>query len=173
MNIYLERMRLILWPGSLYVILSGKYGFVKELLPKPKGLGSLNINKMISPREVMKGSLVSYEGNPQVVKTVGEYIILEGWKEWISGSLINPEPLTEDWLTKLAFVKTDNEFYWADPKTSRIVYIRHHKENSWLVSMSVSSKEPMNIKLVSYVHEIQLTFFGIIGEHLVLPKLKK
>lgn len=128
---------------------------------------------MISPLEIQRFSILCHDGKVKKVKAVSELILFEGEKAWIGGSMVDGEPLTEDWLTKLSFVKTDNEFYWADPKTSRIIYVMHHKEDIYLVSMSVASKEPTNIRLVSYVHQIQLTFFGIIGEHLALPKLKK
>lgn len=127
---------------------------------------------MINPKEVMKGSVVSYEGNIKVIKTIGEYIILDGLKEWIGGSLINPVPLTEDWLVKLSFVKTGVEFYWADPKTYRIIYVNQHKEDRWAVRMSIHGGEPMAIQVVAYVHQIQLLFFAMFSEHIKLPKIK-
>lgn len=127
---------------------------------------------MISPKEVMRDCIVSYEGKLEIVKTIGQYIILEGWKEWIGGSLINPVPLTEEWLAKLGFQEADGKFYWADPITSRIVYVSRYKEDRWLIDLAITDHEPMSFRMIESVHQLQVSFFGIFGEHIKISKIK-
>lgn len=112
----------------------------------------------INPREVLKGSVVCYEGKVRIVKGVMDYIILEGTKEWIGGSLINGEPLTEVWLERIGFQKTDDNTWTNGP--TEICFMDDHYELNY------------SIRHFNYVHEIQVLHFSLTGEHLKLPKIK-
>lgn len=127
---------------------------------------------MISPLEIQRGSILCHEGRAKKVKAVSELILFEGEKAWIGGSMIEGEPLTEEWVMKFLFQKTDNYFYWADPLTSRIISLHPHNESTWIVKISTSGNEPMAIRAIHQVHQLQLTFFGIFREHIKLPKIK-
>jgi hypothetical protein len=115
---------------------------------------------MISVKEVMKGCILSYEGRAQVVKGISEYIIFEGKKEWIGGSLINGEPISEAWLDRLGFKLTGQHGIWGNEKISIV-----------LLSDGTFS---MNGCLIfnRYIHQLQVLIFAMTGEHLKLPKLK-
>lgn len=57
----------------------------------------------VSPKDILKGSILCFEGQAQVVKAVSEFIMFENRKEWIGGSLINGEPISEEWLVRFGF----------------------------------------------------------------------
>jgi hypothetical protein len=127
---------------------------------------------MVSPNEIMKGSILSFEGKAQVVKGISDFIIFDGRKEWIGGSMINGEALTDEWLERLGFKNEHDGFYWEDHLTPRVISINKGNE-FWYVKISVSGNEPTLLHAIAYVHQLQIIFFGLIGEHLKLPKLKK
>jgi hypothetical protein len=128
---------------------------------------------MISPREIMRGSILSFEGKPQIVKGVAEYIIFEGRKEWIGGSLINGEPITEAWLTRFGFDMVQ-EGSMALPTIYRRIYcpvlvttnfdVQCRGDFRWMEGNA-------NVELI-FVHQLQVLYFAVTGEHLKLPKLK-
>lgn len=125
---------------------------------------------MVSPLEVMKGSILSFEGKSQIVKGVAEYIMFEGRKEWIGGSLINGEPITEDWLSKLGFKKKD-DLWVFQPELMNIEY-RVRDFHGWIFSKGFGKEWDSEIRTITYVHQLQGLFFYVSGEHLKLPKLK-
>lgn len=112
----------------------------------------------ISPKEVMRGIILNYEGKPVIVKGVTEYIILEGRKEWIGGSLINGEPISEIWLEKLGFEQTEYD-----------TYSKGELKITLGDSCFYSNK---SMTEYNYVHQLQLLYFSLTQEHLKLPKLK-
>lgn len=114
---------------------------------------------MISPKEVQKGSIVSYEGKTRIVKGVMDYIILEGTKEWIGGSLIEGEPLNEQWLDRLGFGKPD-EGTWSNG-VMEVHLIDGHFESQF---------SPVHLL---YIHQLQLQYFALTWEHLKIPKIKQ
>jgi len=106
----------------------------------------------------MKGSILSFEGKPQVVKGVSEYIIFEGRKEWIGGSLIDGEPISEKWLVDLGF-KCETGNIWGNGKL--------------VISFYGDSFKFMDSNLIyEYVHQLQVLCFALTKEHLKLPKIK-
>lgn len=114
---------------------------------------------MISPKEVQKGSIVSYEGQARIVKGVMDYIILEGTKEWIGGSLINPEPISEVWLERFGFRQEEGNIFG---------------NGKMVISFYLDAFKFVDSMLTyQYVHQLQLLYFSLIGEHLVIPKIKK
>jgi len=111
----------------------------------------------------MKGSILSFEGKCQIVKGVAEYIMFEGRKEWIGGSLINGEPISEIWLERLGF-EYDQHTYsrgrvWLAPADAGYdVFLNG-------LSAGIATH-------IQYVHQLQVLYFSITGEHLKIPKLK-
>lgn len=124
----------------------------------------------ISPKELLKGCIVSYEGQPRIVKGVMDYIILEGTKEWIGGSLMTGEPISEVWLDRFGFIKDKNGWYM--PRTQFSLTDLFYP--CWMDKM-LWPKDVTNFKHLSieYVHQLQCLFFSLNGEHLQLPKLPK
>lgn len=114
---------------------------------------------MISPREIQKGSILSYDGKPQVVKNISDYICFEGYKEWVGGSLINGEPISEVWLERLGFQNHKGESLWTNHK----ITIDFH-EGKFTFGGS--------LRVYEYVHHLQILQFAITGEYLTIPKLK-
>jgi len=114
---------------------------------------------MISPKEIMKGCVLSYDGKAQIVKGVSEYIIFEGTKEWVGGSMINGEPISEVWLERFGFVYDPQSFLW---QCGPIVF--HLNDGKFQLAP--------HGRTYNYVHELQILYWVISGEHLKLPKLK-
>lgn len=122
---------------------------------------------MISPREVMRGNVLSYEGKVQIVKGVAEYIMFEGWKEWVGGSLINGEPLTEQWLDRLGFEWVGNPSSWNRGKVSIVLKGDSYPNGrTYFNSWAIREDQP------EFVHQLQVLYFGLTREHLIIPKLK-
>jgi hypothetical protein len=129
----------------------------------------------ISPREIMKGSVLLHEGKVKVVKTIGDYIMFEGGKEFIGGSMINGEPLSDKWLEIFGFEYDHTSFcwIWRDPMVQSrhiIVYVPDGKDMHY-VKYSLSGEECL-LHAIQYVHQLQVLFFGIIGSHLPIPRNK-
>lgn len=119
---------------------------------------------MISPKEILKGCVVSYEGQPRIVKGVMDYIILEGTKEWIGGSLMNGEPISGFWLEKFGF-EWDQMTYskgrvWLAPGNCGF--------DVWVHGLHVGIT-----RHIEYVHELQVLYFAVTSEHLQVPKIPK
>lgn len=126
---------------------------------------------MISVREILKGCIVSYEGQIRIVKGLSEYILLEGSKEWIGGSMINGEPLSETWLNEFGFE------YRPDTIPKRWNKKMDGQNSTWHLYESDGeicfSPYEWNYTLkLKYVHQLQVLFFALTGEHLKIPKLK-
>src|ERR1700748_2174755 len=122
----------------------------------------------LGSKEVMKGAIVSYEGKTRIVKGVMDYFILEGTKEWIGGCMINGEPLTADWLVKFGFQK-DNQFY---NKGLVSVVLQgeggiHLKGMVYFNSWAIWEHQP------EYVHQLQVLYFALTRECLIVPKSPK
>lgn len=118
---------------------------------------------MVSPLEVMKGSILSFEGKSQIVKGVAEYIMFEGRKEWIGGSLISGEPITEQWLLKLGF--ESDQFTYSKGK----VWLAPNNKGFDIFTNGLSAGITRHVE---YLHELQVLFFAVTREHLIIPKLK-
>ena len=118
----------------------------------------------LSNKELMRGNIVCYDGKPRIVKAVSELIMLEGDKNWIGGSLMNGEPITPPWLERLKFqwdeLTWSNKNVWLAPNDDAYDVFLHG------ISGGVSRR-------ISYVHQLQLIYFAMTGEHLILPKLPK
>lgn len=117
----------------------------------------------VSPKEIMRGCILNYEGKSQIVKGVSEYIIFEGWKEWVGPSLINGEPLTPEWLERLGF-EYDQHTYsrgrvWLAPGNITYDVFLHG------LHAGVTTR-------IQCVHQLQVLYFAITGECLIIPKLK-
>lgn len=113
---------------------------------------------MISPREVLIGSVVSYQGKPDIVKSVAQYIMLEGHKEWIGGSQIEGELITTEWLDILGFVWKDDPTKWSNG-------------NLDITLIEGAYESDFSTRKLLYIHQLQLMYFGVIEEHLKIPKL--
>lgn len=114
---------------------------------------------MISPSEILKGSILCHEGKPKIVKAIGDYILFMDAKAWIGGSMIEGEPLSVVWLDKLGFVYDSSVGGWTNGKIGITV-----EENGF--------KLPWSNFLYQYVHQLQLIHFIITQEHIKLPKIK-
>lgn len=129
----------------------------------------------ISSLEVMRGSILCYEGKVQKVKTVGEYIMFEGWREWVGPSLINGEPISEEWLKRLG-LNLIQEGSMSHPAIYRKEYSHRLVISNFDVSVRGANEfywaEGNTIIKLQYVHQLQLIAFAIIGHHLIIHKLK-
>lgn len=120
---------------------------------------------MISPKEIMKGSVVSFDGKPHIVSGIAQYIMLEGKKEWIGGSLIDGELIDEDWLSNLGFTK--NEFGWESQEFN---FTLEKKDEGWWIDDG-EGRDLLKYRL-HYVHQLQNIVFALNGEHIRVPKNK-
>lgn len=122
----------------------------------------------ISPKEIMRGNIVCYEGKSRIVKAVSELIMLEGDKNWIGGSLMNGEPISEVWLERLGFKKWnegDPDYFYPDKLWMKLE--RTGDCYAWVHNYDTIKPN------IQYVHQLQVLFFSVTGEHLQLPKLPK
>lgn len=121
----------------------------------------------LSPLELMRNSIVCFEGRTYKVKAISELILLEGRKEWIGGSLINGEPLSEEWLMKLGFQWEDT--FYSKGKLSIILSDEgsYPKGRVYFNSWAIKEHQP------EYVHQLQMLYFSLFLEHLTIPKLPK
>lgn len=114
--------------------------------------------------ELMRFSLVLFEGKLYKVKAVSELIMLEGKKEWLSAEFINGEPLSEDWLVKFGFEKVgglDISNTWSNGK----IGITLHSTGVFQFYASLITYQ--------YVHQLQMLHFILTEQHLPIPKLPK
>jgi len=123
---------------------------------------------MISPLSIMRGSILSYEGKPQIVKSIGEYIMFEGKKEWIGPSLVNGEPLSEEWLFKFGFYA--NSSAWFERKG--FLFLWGYTEEFGHFLHFADSDQTIVGSAMKYVHQLQMLCFSLTGEHLNVPKIK-
>lgn len=143
----------------------------------------------LSPKELMRGNIISFDGKPRIIKAVSELIMLEGDKNWIGASLMNGEPISEVWLSKFGFIEveyTDGGKYMQLDLTdyspspynfakswrcyrmrnnNGIWYFEIHKDNKGHL---FSFQEECN-----FVHKLQILYFSMTREHLPIPKLPK
>lgn len=126
---------------------------------------------MISPLELMRNSIVCFEGRAYKVKSVSELIMLEGRKEWIGGSLINGEPISEVWMEKLGWELVDTDS-WEYKKGDKLG-MRIHKslDGIWLVYFFTGNWE--QIRTIEFVHQLQGFYFFTTGKYLIVPKTIK
>lgn len=122
---------------------------------------------MVSPLEIQKGSLLLHEGRVKKVKAIGDFILFEGTKEWIGGSLVNGEPLTATWLERFGFDK--EEFCFTKGKLSIVLASPEYYPNGRIYFNSWAIKEHQP----EYVHQLQMLYFSLFLEHLTIPKLPK
>lgn len=125
----------------------------------------------VNTKDILRGSILCFEGQAQQVKAVSEFIMFENRKEWIGGSLINGEPLSELWLERFGFE------YRPDTMPKRWNKKMFGQNSTWHLyeSDGVICFSPFEwnytIKL-EYVHQLQLLHFTLTGEQLTVPKLK-
>ena len=129
----------------------------------------------LSPRELLVGSVVSYQGKPCIVKGLSQYIMLKGYKEWIGGSQMEGELISPAWMEQLGFEKhsNSNEFWnhWVLPNGWHI--------SEWLQDNKVAGFEEKGVCYwgecfvpVKYIHQLQILYFSVAAQHLKVPKLK-
>lgn len=112
----------------------------------------------INLREVMKGCILSYEGQPRIVKAINEFILFENKKEWIGGSQIDGEPVSENWLKAFGFEPIDSDA-WSNRKME-------------VIFSNGNLRVPYLDTSYGYCHQLQILHFVVTGEHLPVPKLK-
>lgn len=116
---------------------------------------------MVSPKEILKGSILFYDGKTRIVKGIGDYIQFEDMKEWIGPGLVQGEPISEVWLDQLGFAARDGEV-WSNSKMD-VVFTSDNGHIS----------VPYLLREYMFIHELQLLHFTVTGAHLTVPKTKK
>lgn len=114
---------------------------------------------MVSPKEILRGAVLSYEGVPKIVQAIGEYIKFEGIKEWIGPSLVQGELISDEWLIELGFEYDPTSFLWGKGPIHF-----HLTEGGFQLQLSG--------RIYMYLHELQILYFIHVGAHLKIPKLK-
>jgi len=118
--------------------------------------------------ELRIGNLVQFSEDSTffVVKSVEEkWLELQNEEEtsWISSEEIEPVPLTEEWLLKFGFKKTEwdnsNSYLFVTPEYdySIVVYSNGYLEMGGMV-----------IRKIDYVHQLQNFIFTLTGEELTI-----
>lgn len=90
------------------------------------------------------------------------------------GSFFNPIPLTEEWLLKFGFKKTDNGLVFEHPAPNKPE--DEHKDLGTLYPSFFFNKRPEVNKwmgchtrvTIEYVHQLQNLFFCLCGEELTI-----
>lgn len=125
----------------------------------------------ISNKEIMRGSIVLYEGKVRQVKAVSELILLEGEKAWIGASLMDGEPLTEKWLTDFGFEWLLPYHRWVNNKGYEIQW--YTAKGNWFVCTYTNERLKTGERRFEFVHQLQAHYFTTTSEHLNIPKLPK
>lgn len=126
----------------------------------------------ISPREVLVGSIVSYQGTTDIVKSVAQYIMLEGHKEWIGGSLIDGEPITSKWLIKLGFEERGaDDYFMQQDMMNWGMRVTKINDGTWVAFQGLGVQWS-ELRSVDYVHQLQGLFFYLMRGHLKILKHK-
>lgn len=130
----------------------------------------------ITPKEIMKGCIVCYDGKPRLIKAISELIMLEGDKNWIGASLMNGEPISETWLQRFGFLEQDDGgfFRQLDMQNIGILITPSYPKDphGWLAFRGFINSWG-ELRPLEYCHQLQILFFSITGEHLPIPKLPK
>lgn len=129
---------------------------------------------MISPSEILKGSILCHEGKVKLVIAIGDYIQFSDAKVWIGGSMINGEPLCEAWLNKMGFVDQGNgEFFrQLDMANWGMKVVAPNIHSSQWTAYAGFVNTWQELKQIEYCHQLQLLFFAMFSEHIKLPKIK-
>jgi hypothetical protein len=129
---------------------------------------------MISPLEIQRGSILSHEGKAKKVKAVSELIMFEDAKAWIGGSMIEGEPISGPWLEHLGFQKEEDGAFYRQFEllnwSVRIINTGLYSAE-WII-FSGFQNQWNELRVIHYLHELQLLFFALSGEHLKVPKFK-
>lgn len=126
----------------------------------------------LSPKELMRHNIISFDGKPRIIKAVSELIMLEGDKNWIGASLMNGEPISEVWLERFGFQKDDDSFYRQLDLTNWAVRVYKGMTNDWHVRHGFVNQWS-DLRSVTYLHQLQVLHFAMYQEHLPIPKLPK
>lgn len=130
---------------------------------------------MISPKEIMKGCIVNYQGKARIVKGVMDYVILEGTKEWIGASLMNGEPITEVWLERFGFAKNEEGSFFKQLNLLNwgVSMIPPNIRTAQWTAAQGFVNVWQELRLLEYCHQLQVMYFGLFQDHLPVPKLPK
>lgn len=128
---------------------------------------------MISPFEVMRGNILLFEGKNFIVKGVNDYVLLDGRKEWIGGSMMSGEPISSVWLQRLGF----SEFLTDDCRRQLQALnweIRVAKTSigDWIIYQGFGGQWT-ELRRADFVHQVQNLYYSLTGEFCHLPKSKK
>jgi len=122
--------------------------------------------------ELMIGNWVNFaEENVlfQIVEIDSEGLTVENKsdKTWIELETFEPIPLTEEWLAKFGFVKSEEKFNYFE----RVTYNNYTLEaNKRIISFSIDKYKCLDCSHdhVKYVHQLQNLYFALTGEQLKL-----
>jgi hypothetical protein len=80
-------------------------------------------------------------------------------------NIVNPIPLTEEWLLKFGFNKVSD--IWEFWKNSGWDLRQHKLENKWWLFYN---GQDLDCVRIDYVHQLQNLYFALTGEELTLIK---
>jgi len=139
---------------------------------------------MISANELRIGNLVTNAVNPPEVVLIVRQITNDGNDEggilaYIQGktfnysladSMINPIPLTEEWLIKFGFEYSEHYLNWQKikPLDRRLGF--HFGESGRIIFMRESDNYHGISIEVEYVHQFQNLVFSLTGEELTIKE---
>ena len=146
---------------------------------------------MIQPKEVRIGNFVEYDGRVFELYTISEELPCLNTIEFGIGVVdwnnLKPIPLTAEWLERFGFEKAKNNRYsmpylrkLEDNYRNKILLIPFNEINpeydKGTYSVVVSNKSEgvefsVCISSVTYVHELQNTFYALTGTELTRTEL--
>jgi hypothetical protein len=116
----------------------------------------------MKPTELRIGNLIS-DPKGQICKVfgiqeglIGVLMINENWH--YSPESVKPIPLTEEWLLKFGFEKTENGYFVKDGIILYPIRDLYFRGNLFIKAD------------IKYVHQIQNLYFALIGEELTPKK---
>lgn len=84
---------------------------------------------------------------------------------YFDAELLEPIPLTEEWLLKFGFVDDNGSFYKIPVGGSELFI---NPENGMVVWIERNNNVFNNPALIEYVHQLQNLYFALTGEELYL-----
>jgi hypothetical protein len=119
--------------------------------------------------ELRIGNWYSEYGIPKQVlplQILGLYQIEQAGKIVLD---MTPIPLTEEWLVKLGFEKTDRDVLFYEKRNLVVEWLFER----WTGRLYLDAGDSARIIEVKYVHQLQNLYFALTGEELSMNQLTK
>jgi hypothetical protein len=115
---------------------------------------------MINTDDLKRGNLIEYIGKAYVVDGLNKSSVFIG-EMIIDSNVINPIPITSEWLEKLGFIKEGNNVWLNSPLK---IGINAGGSVSWVYYFD----RHLSLTQLKHVDQLQNLFFVLTGEELTI-----